>query len=63
VVRKQKRWKRRNRHRNYRLYCAYLILELSAMFNTVFYYEMGIRGYPELRFNRVTMVGGMVIHG
>jgi len=63
VVRKSKRWKRRNRRKNRRIYSAYWIAENSLYHNNVFFYTVGVRGCLELRFSRVTMVGGTVVHG
>jgi hypothetical protein len=62
-----KRWKRRNRYKNHRLYCGHLIAELSAYGNNVVYQENytrnGQRYYGGVRFAKVTMVGGIVKHG
>jgi len=65
MVPKSKRWKRRNRHKNYIFYVMSRTAELSIAFNVVYRKHYSVYGCKasSVTYMKVTMVGGKVIHG
>lgn len=65
MVPKSKRWKRRNRQKNYIFYVMNRVAELSTAFNVVYRKHYSIHGCKasSIMYMKVTMIGGIVKHG
>ena len=65
MVPKSKRWKRRNRRKNYIFYVMSRAAELSTAFNVVYRKHYTIYGCraSSLTYTKVTMIGGIVKYG